>query len=76
MVTVNYRVGVPERLGIDYETLRKYNPKIIYCQITGFGTEGPLKDRAGTDIVGSSPKEFGAAVKADIARMQRIVKKR
>lgn len=52
VVTVNYRVGVPERLGIDYETLRKYNPKIIYCQITGFGTEGPLKDRAGTDIVG------------------------
>lgn len=52
VVTVNYRVGVPERLGIDYETLRKYNPQLVYCQITGFGAEGPLKNRAGTDIVG------------------------
>ncbi len=52
VVTVNYRVGVPERLGIDYETLRKYNPRLIYCQITGFGDGGPLKNRAGTDIVG------------------------
>ena len=52
VVTVNYRVGVPERLGIDYETLRKYNPQLVYCQITGFGSDGPLKERAGTDIVG------------------------
>ncbi len=52
VVIINYRVGVPERLGIDYETLRKYNPQLIYCQITGFGSDGPLKNRAGTDIVG------------------------
>ncbi|RJQ11784.1 MAG: CoA transferase [Dehalococcoidia bacterium] len=52
VVTVNYRIGVPERLGIDYESLRKHNPKLIYCQISGFGSGGPLKNRAGTDIVG------------------------
>ncbi|MSQ30176.1 MAG: CoA transferase [Dehalococcoidia bacterium] len=52
VVTVNYRIGVPERLGIDYETLKKYNPRLVYAQISGFGTGGPLKDRAGTDIVG------------------------
>jgi len=52
VVIINYRVGVPKRLGIDYETLKQYNPRLIYAEITGFGTRGPLKDRAGTDIVG------------------------
>ncbi|MGE4056591.1 MAG: CaiB/BaiF CoA transferase family protein [Vicinamibacterales bacterium] len=52
VMIINYRVGVPKRLGIDYETLAKINPRLIYAEITGFGTRGPLKDRAGTDIVG------------------------
>jgi len=54
VVTINYRVGVAERLGIDYESLRAINPRIIYAEITGFGSSGPLKDRAGTDIVGQA----------------------
>lgn len=54
VVTINYRLGVAERLRIDYETLRAINPRLIYCEITGFGSSGPLKDRAGTDIVGQA----------------------
>jgi crotonobetainyl-CoA:carnitine CoA-transferase CaiB-like acyl-CoA transferase len=52
VVIINYRVGVPARLGIDYDTLRRYNPRLIYAEITGFGSSGPLRNRAGTDIVG------------------------
>ena len=37
----NYRVGVAEKLGIDYKTLRKYNPTLIYAHATGFGPKGP-----------------------------------
>lgn len=54
VVTINYRLGVAERLGIDFETLRAIKPDLIYCEITGFGSTGPLKDRAGTDIVGQA----------------------
>ena len=52
VVLINFRVGVAERLGIDYESLKQLNEKLIYCEITGFGSEGPLKNRAGTDVVG------------------------
>ena len=52
VVLINFRVGVAARLGIDYESLRQHNSKLIYCEITGFGSEGPLKNRAGTDVVG------------------------
>ncbi len=51
VVTINYRLGVAERLGIDYETLRKLRPDLIYWQNTGFGNEGPEAYRAGSDIV-------------------------
>ena len=37
----NMRIGVPERLGIDYETLRRINPRLIYCHNTGYGSKGP-----------------------------------
>lgn len=37
----NFSVGVTERLGIDYETLRKRNPRLVYCSITGYGQSGP-----------------------------------
>lgn len=52
VVLINFRAGVPKRLGVDYETFRAINPRIVYCEITGFGTSGPLAKRAGTDIVG------------------------
>lgn len=47
----NYRRGVPERLGIDYESLRKVNPRIIYCSISGFGDSGPRREQAAYDSV-------------------------
>ena len=45
-----FRPGVAKRLGIDYQTIRKKNPAIIYCSITGYGQDGPLRDRAGHDV--------------------------
>lgn len=45
-----FRPGVMARLGLDYETLRKVNPALIYCSITGYGQTGPLAARAGHDI--------------------------
>ena len=48
----NYRQGVAERLGLDYETLRKYNPKLIYAHSTGWGPEGPDKFEPSADYTG------------------------
>lgn len=45
-----FRPGVVDRLGVDYESIRKVNPKIIYCSITGYGQNGPLRDRVGHDV--------------------------
>jgi len=45
-----FRPGVVDRLGIDYETVRKVNPGIIYCAITGYGQSGPYRDRVGHDV--------------------------
>lgn len=45
-----YRPGVPARLGIDYDTLRARNPRLIYCSISGYGQDGPYRDRVGHDI--------------------------
>jgi len=45
-----YRPGVPARLGIDYHTLRARNPRLIYCSISGYGQDGPYRDRVGHDI--------------------------
>jgi len=44
-----FRPGVVDRLGIGYETVQKVNPKIIYCSITGYGQDGPFRERAGHD---------------------------
>lgn len=45
-----FRPGVAERLGVDYPTARRLNPAIVYCAISGFGQEGPYRNRAGHDI--------------------------
>jgi crotonobetainyl-CoA:carnitine CoA-transferase CaiB-like acyl-CoA transferase len=45
-----FRPGVVDRLGVDYKSMRKVNPKIIYCSITGYGQNGPLRDRVGHDV--------------------------
>jgi crotonobetainyl-CoA:carnitine CoA-transferase CaiB-like acyl-CoA transferase len=45
----NYRPGVVQRLGVDYETLRKINPRLIYVSVTAFGSSGPYAHRPGVD---------------------------
>ena len=47
----NFRHGVMHKLGLDYATLHALNPRLVYCSITGFGTEGPMKHKAATDSV-------------------------
>lgn len=47
----NFRPSVPPRLKIDYGTLSQINPRLIYCSMTGYGTSGPLADKAGYDQV-------------------------
>ena len=47
----NYRPGVAKRLGVDYETLSKINPKLIYVSISGYGEDGPYLNRPGQDLV-------------------------
>lgn len=45
-----FRPGVSERLGIGYDQVKHINPSIIYCSISGFGQDGPYRDRVGHDI--------------------------
>lgn len=47
----NYKVGQLAKYGLDYASLSALNPKLIYCSITGFGQNGPHKDRAGYDFI-------------------------
>ena len=47
----NFTPGTMEDLGLGYETLRRENPGLIYCSISGFGSSGPSKDRAGYDAM-------------------------
>jgi len=47
----NFRPGVMERIGLDYETVKKINPSIIYATISGYGNEGPWKDLPGQDLL-------------------------
>ena len=47
----NYKVGDLVRYGLDYASLHKLHPKLIYCSITGFGQTGPYADRAGYDPI-------------------------
>ncbi len=47
----NFRPGVMERLGADYDTLKEINPGIICCSVTGFGSSGPYWDRPSFDLV-------------------------
>ena len=47
----NFKVGGLAKYGLDYESLRKVNPRLIYCSITGFGQDGPYAKRAGYDYI-------------------------
>ena len=50
VVLESFRPGVMDRLGVGWERLRDENPSLVYCAITGYGQDGPLRDRAGHDL--------------------------
>ena len=72
VVLESFRPGVLDRLGAGYEAMRAVNPRIVYCAITGYGQDGPLRDRAGHDmnylalsgLLGLSGERDGAPVQA------------
>ncbi|WP_051953371.1 CaiB/BaiF CoA transferase family protein [Xenophilus azovorans] len=51
VVVENFKAGALQRYGLDYESLRKVKPDLIYCSISGYGRTSPLADRAGYDYV-------------------------
>ena len=54
----NFRPGVLERMGLGFDDLRTTNPGLIYCQITGFGREGPLGGHGGFDLIAQGMTGF------------------
>jgi crotonobetainyl-CoA:carnitine CoA-transferase CaiB-like acyl-CoA transferase len=54
VIIENFRAGAMERLGLGYDRLSAENPRLIYCSITGFGSEGPYTNRPGYDTVGQA----------------------
>jgi formyl-CoA transferase len=54
VIIENFRPGTMERLGLGYEPLAAANPRLIYCSITGFGSQGPYSNRPGYDTVGQA----------------------
>jgi len=54
VVVSNFRPGVMERLGLDYETVHRINPGIVYGSVSGYGDTGPFKDRPGQDLLAQS----------------------
>jgi crotonobetainyl-CoA:carnitine CoA-transferase CaiB-like acyl-CoA transferase len=51
VVMHNFRPGVMERIGLDYETVKVINPSVIYAEVNGYGSEGPWKDLPGQDLL-------------------------
>lgn len=72
----NFKLGGLKKYGLDYESLKKINPRLVYCSITGFGQDGPYAPRAGYDFIiqamaglmsitgepGREPQKVGVAV--------------
>jgi crotonobetainyl-CoA:carnitine CoA-transferase CaiB-like acyl-CoA transferase len=50
VVLEGFRPGVVDRLGVDYDAVRKINPRIVYCSISGYGQNGAYRDRVGHDV--------------------------
>lgn len=74
----NFKVGGLEKYGLDYASLCKINPRLVYCSITGFGQDGPYANRAGYDfiiqgmgglmsITGATDADGGAPTKVGVA---------
>ena len=47
----NYRPGAMDRMGLGYERLSQINPRLVYCSVSGFGLDGPYRERGGFDLV-------------------------
>ncbi|MDH4988726.1 CaiB/BaiF CoA-transferase family protein [Aminobacter anthyllidis] len=72
----NFKLGGLKKYGLDYDSLKKINPRLVYCSITGFGQDGPYAPRAGYDFIvqgmsglmsitgpaGGEPQKVGVAV--------------
>ncbi|WP_406872191.1 CaiB/BaiF CoA-transferase family protein [Aminobacter sp. P9b] len=72
----NFKLGGLKKYGLDYDSLKKINPRLVYCSITGFGQSGPYAPRAGYDFIvqgmsglmsitgpaGGEPQKVGVAV--------------
>tara|TARA_B100000427_G_C15510454_1_gene595952 strand:- start:26 stop:1180 length:1155 start_codon:yes stop_codon:yes gene_type:complete len=54
VITQNFRPGVIERIGLDYQSVKDINSKIVYGTISGYGNEGPWKDLPGQDLLAQS----------------------
>lgn len=54
VMTHNFRPGVMEKIGLDFESVRALNPGIVYGEVTGYGTEGPWRDKPGQDLLAQS----------------------
>jgi crotonobetainyl-CoA:carnitine CoA-transferase CaiB-like acyl-CoA transferase len=51
VLTENYRKGTLEKLGVGYDTLKRINPALIYCSVSGYGRTGPYADKGGYDLI-------------------------
>ncbi|MBV7483456.1 CaiB/BaiF CoA-transferase family protein [Bordetella sp. BOR01] len=75
VVVENFRVGVTQNLGVDYATLARINPALIYCSISGYGQTGPYSRKGGFDLVvqgltgmmSMTGEQGGAPLKSGIA---------
>jgi crotonobetainyl-CoA:carnitine CoA-transferase CaiB-like acyl-CoA transferase len=80
VVIENFKPGTMEDLGLDYEVLSRDNPRLVYCQISGFGNSGPARERAGYDsilqgitgLMSITGERDGPPVKAGVALIDEI----
>ena len=72
----SFRPGVLDRLGVGWERLRSENPRLVYCAITGYGQDGPFRDRSGHDmnylgLIGLLGDDPWGAIDVSIAHSER-----
>ncbi|HWJ25117.1 MAG TPA: CaiB/BaiF CoA-transferase family protein [Flavisolibacter sp.] len=86
VVTHNFRPGVMEQVGLDYKSVQKINPRIIYAEICGYGKTGPWKDLPGQDLLlqsmsgltyttgnaGDNPTPFGLSIADSLCGAQLV----
>ncbi|WP_298368290.1 CoA transferase [uncultured Lutibacter sp.] len=58
VMTHNFRPGVMDKIGLDYNTVQEINPKMVYATVTGYGTEGPWAKKPGQDLLVQSMSGF------------------